>query len=373
MKRFFIQIALYLCASFAAAQNYKIEGSAPDMEGKVVYLGDMKSRSNFEKIDSALVSGGLFCMEKPLTEVKRITISIGRSTKTFLLDENPIYITYLLKEEQVKGKSVRLPEITVKGDKDQELFELMTKTLSQEMYAMLAISFMGKDKDVNAPENKALADSIGEIYITAKENTRKIFDSIVTHHRDSYVSGLILNDFLAKERSVAEIQNLYEQLSDRVKQSNVGQTLEKTIQGMQVVGVGKQAPDFMLETPEGERLLLSALRGKCVLIDFWASWCAPCLREAPNIKRVYEKYRDSGFEVLSVSLDERSDQWKQAIRKHGLDWLHVSSLKGWKCPVAKLYQVSAVPAMFLIDREGNIVSTGVRGRMLEQEVEKLCK
>ncbi|GAE20929.1 thioredoxin family protein [Bacteroides pyogenes JCM 10003] len=343
------------------------------MEGKTVYLGEMKSRNKFEKVDSALVSGGLFRMEKPLPGVKRITILIGSSTKTFLLDENPIYITYLLKEEQVKGKSIRLPEITVRGDKDQELFELMTKTLSQEMYAMLAISFMGKDKDVNAPENKVLADSIGEIYIMAKEQTRKTFDSIVTHYPDSYVSGLILNDFLAKERPVTEMQNLYGLLSDRVKRSNIGQTLKRTIQAMLAVGVGKQAPDFMLETPEGEKLLLSALRGKCVLIDFWASWCAPCLREAPNIKRVYEKYRDSGFEVLSVSLDKKNDQWKQAIQKHRLDWLHVSSLQGWKCPVARLYQVSAIPAMFLVDREGNIVSTEARGEMLEQEVEKLCK
>ena len=133
------------------------------------------------------------------------------------------------------------------------------------------------------------------------------------------------------------------------------------------------APNFTLNTPDGKPITLSSLRGKCVLIDFWASWCGPCLREAPNIKKVYAKYHDKGFEVLSVSVDDKKDKWTQAIEKHQLNWLHVSALKGWKCPVAQLYKVTGVPAMFLIDKEGKIVSTKARGEALEQEVAKLCK
>ena len=132
---------------------------------------------------------------------------------------------------------------------------------------------------------------------------------------------------------------------------------------------------FAVPAPDGTEISLSSLRGKVVLIDFWASWCGPCLREAPNVRKVYQKYHEKGFEVLGVSLDEASkrEAWLLAIDKHQLTWLQGSTLKGWQCPVAKLYNVTAIPAMFLLDREGRIVATNARGEKLEEEVAKLCE
>lgn len=103
------------------------------------------------------------------------------------------------------------------------------------------------------------------------------------------------------------------------------------------------------------------------MLDFWASWCGPCLREVPNVKKVYDKFHDKGFEILSVSLDDKKDNWVNAIEKNDLNWGHVSSLKGWSCPVAKLYNVSGVPAMLLIDKEGKIVATKLRGDLLRKK------
>ena len=373
MKKILLLAMMVCMAGGTMAQNYVIEGTVPDMDGQKVYMGEAKTTKDIRMLDSAVVKDGAFRMEGKLTEVKQLSLFIGKQKQAFLLDENPIRADYVMQESEFAGKTVRTPKIKITGDCDQELLTDMNNAIAQEMFSMLAISFMGKGKDVNAPENKQLADSIATIYTTAKARTKQVFDSIIDHYPDSYVGGIILRDIYSKELSADEMQARYDALSQRVKASNIGKDLAEVIKSMRSVGVGSMAPDFTLNDPDGHPVKLSSLRGKCVLIDFWASWCGPCLREAPNVKRVYDKYHDKGFEVLSVSIDENKKAWVNAIQKHQLTWLHVSSLKGWQCPVAQLYQVSGVPAMFLLDRDGRIVSTNARGEALETEVAKICK
>ena len=374
MMKKLLLCGLTVClASSAAAQNYVIEGTAQGMDGQKAYIGEVKSSKDIRMLDSVEIKDGTFRMEGKLSEIKQLSLFIGKQKQNFLLDENPIRADYVMQESEFAGKTVRTPKIKITGDRDQELLTDMNNAIAQEMFSMLAISFMGKGRDVNAPENKQLADSITTIYTTAKAHTKQVLDSIIGHYPDSYVSGIILRDIYSKELSADEMQARYDALSQRVKASNIGKDLAEVIKSMRAVGLGSMAPDFTLNDPDGHPVKLSSLRGKCVLIDFWASWCGPCLREAPNVKRVYDKYHDKGFEVLSVSIDEDKEAWVNAIQKHQLTWLHVSSLKGWQCPVARLYQVSGVPAMFLLDRDGRIVSTNARGEALETEVAKICK
>lgn len=130
---------------------------------------------------------------------------------------------------------------------------------------------------------------------------------------------------------------------------------------------GKPAPNFTQNQINGEPLSLSDLKGKVVLIDFWASWCGPCRRENPNVVRLYEKYKDKGFTVLSVSLDKDKAPWVAAIEKDQLTWpYHVSDLKQWGNEAAKLYQVSGIPFTVLVDQEGKIINTKLRGEELER-------
>lgn len=129
--------------------------------------------------------------------------------------------------------------------------------------------------------------------------------------------------------------------------------------------VGATAPNINLATPGGELLALSSLRGKVVLIDFWASWCGPCRKENPAVKAIYEKYKERGFEIYGVSLDQNEGQWKAAIAKDRLTWKHVSDLKGWKSSAAQLYGVRSIPATFLLDKEGRIYKSGFRSHELE--------
>jgi len=152
------------------------------------------------------------------------------------------------------------------------------------------------------------------------------------------------------------------------------ETIKNIKQKIQLAGAflpGAVAPDFAQVTPEGDSLSLSDLRGKVVLVDFWASWCGPCRRENPHVKKIYEKYKDKGFDILGVSLDRKKESWERAIEQDGLPWHHISDLKGWKNSVALMYNVSSIPHTILLDQEGKIVASKLRGPQLEMELEKI--
>ena len=136
--------------------------------------------------------------------------------------------------------------------------------------------------------------------------------------------------------------------------------------------IGALAPELAFENPDGKILKLSDLRGKYVLIDFWASWCGPCRKENPNVVRLYQQYHEKGFEVFSVSLDKDKNSWIKAIEKDNLLWPnHVSDLKYWSSQGAKIYGVSSIPSTFLIDKDGRIIGKNLRGSELANKLESL--
>lgn len=138
------------------------------------------------------------------------------------------------------------------------------------------------------------------------------------------------------------------------------------------VAVGKNAPEIALPRPNGTTLKLSSLRGSYVLIDFWASWCGPCRRENPNVIRLYNQYKDKGFTVYSVSLDENKDAWLGAIAADGLVWPnHVSDLIRWNSPVVQAYKIEGIPHTVLVDPKGKIIDIGLRGAELEQKLKDI--
>lgn len=154
-----------------------------------------------------------------------------------------------------------------------------------------------------------------------------------------------------------------------------GTTADKPVIGLEI---GNQAPELKYNDPNGKPIALSSLKGKIVLIDFWASWCGPCRRENPAVVSAYEKYKDAkfknakGFAIYSVSLDQNADAWKAAITKDKLTWdTHVSDLKFWSSDAARIYNVRSIPMNYLIDGKGIIIAKNLRGPGLQTEIDKL--
>ena len=144
--------------------------------------------------------------------------------------------------------------------------------------------------------------------------------------------------------------------------------------------VGSKAPELAYNNPEGKEIKLSSLKGKVVLIDFWASWCGPCRRENPAVVKAYQKFKDkkfvngNGFTVYSYSLDQNKAKWEAAIERDQLTWdYHVSDLKGWSSAGSNLYGVTSIPMNYLIDGKGNILAKNLRGAALEAALEKHLK
>lgn len=169
------------------------------------------------------------------------------------------------------------------------------------------------------------------------------------------------------------LQAKYPDNSDVKAFHGMVQQTQTMVARTEALKIGNDAPEIMLPTPNNKELALSSLKGKVVLIDFWASWCAPCRKEMPNVKRSYEKYKNKGFEIYGVSLDKERDAWLEAISKDGLTWPQVSDLKFWQSEAAQTYAVQSIPYTVLVSREGKILAIGLRGNDLDAKLAEILK
>ncbi len=190
-------------------------------------------------------------------------------------------------------------------------------------------------------------------------------------HPSSFFSLVALSDLTNSAEMARTLSPVFDGLDLQLRNSVAGTDLESRIAALTTVVPGNMAPDFTENDTSNHPITLSALRGKYVLVDFWASWCHPCRMENPNLLKQYQLYKDKGFQVLSVSLDDKADRWKEAIDKDGLPWLHVSDLHGWNNAACKLYGIRAVPSSFLVDPQGKIVATGLVGEKLNEKLKEL--
>lgn len=184
-----------------------------------------------------------------------------------------------------------------------------------------------------------------------------LFKSILDNLKDAY-SGSHYYGIIRKQFTEANLPRNLDNLPNPTSQKKFSKNGKFT--------QGDMAPDIVMNDPSGQEIKLSSLRGKVVLLDFWASWCGPCRRENPNVVRAYDKYKDQGFEVFSVSLDSDANRWRAAIEQDQLKWpYHVSDLAGWRNAAAREYGISSIPHTMLIDRDGSILATHLRGGGVE--------
>ena len=185
----------------------------------------------------------------------------------------------------------------------------------------------------------------------------------------------IVQEKFEKQKYLNEVVKLIEQAKqqeDYIFQQKNRVNEEKNIREQLEINIGAIAPEINLKSPDGKLIALSSLKGKVVLLDFWASWCRPCRAENPNVVRLYNKYKDKGFTVYSVSLDQNKDKWMAAITQDQLTWSnHVSELTGWKSSAGNKYGVSSIPKTFLIDAKGKIIAYDLRGNDLEKKLSEI--
>lgn len=198
---------------------------------------------------------------------------------------------------------------------------------------------------------------------------RNFFDT----HLDSQISLDWMEQTVDIANRKAEAQAMFKQLSQRVRESDAGKRYGMKIESTQTVEVGSLAPDFTAKTPDGVDISLSSYRGKYVFVDFWASWCAPCRHENPNVVKAYAAYKSDKFDILGVSLDQDKAAWESAIFKDGLPWKQVSDLMGWQSMLAMSYAIRAIPANFLIDPQGKIIARDLRGDALEKKLSEVLR
>lgn len=184
----------------------------------------------------------------------------------------------------------------------------------------------------------------------------------------SMYSSLMAVQALEPDKYMEVFKALDEGLMKKFPNDNNIKMFHGMVNSMMATTIGQPAPEISLPSPDGKEIALSSLRGKVVLIDFWASWCGPCRKEMPNVVKAYAKFKNKGFEIYGVSLDKEKDRWVEAITKDGITWPQVSDLKQWGSDVVKLYNIQGIPFTVLLDKEGIILAKNLRGEELENKL-----
>lgn len=371
-----IGIAISSCNQRKDAE-YVINGNAEDVHNGIrVRLAQIDEKGQQVIKDSAIVMDNKFTIKGSVDEPGIYFLSADGSpgNVVFMLENSDITIDF--------NKQIPM-ESKVTGSESNKSYEAFQNGMLQFKEEGGAI--MTKFRELGnepAPEQR---DSIKNVMEDLRERQRAYPLKFVQENNDSYFSlNLIQLESSRAGFNILKYQEAFESFPDYLKNSNRGQIVKqkldelyKAYEKTAYLEIGKIAPNFESQTPDGKVVSLNDLKGKVTIIDFWAAWCGPCRRENPNVVKVYEQYHDKGLEIIGVSLDGAPNQkdpkkaWLDAIEKDGLEWHHVSSLKYFNDDVAKLYNIESIPATYILDKEGKIVAKNLRGFALERKVRQL--
>ncbi|MFX0556895.1 redoxin domain-containing protein [Maribacter sp. CXY002] len=349
--------------------NGELRGEIP--EGTNVFLKRINNNNQPEEVDTAMVSNGIFQFKGVSNTPELHYIFVDKLTgyTAIILENGTIDFT-------AQKDSLGFAEI--KGTYQNDIFSNYLKKsrdLSLQAKSIQEDLQMAAANGSSEASVMALKDEMQEL----EEKYQGFEIEYIKNNPDALISALLLDRAMStKTISSGELQTLYEALSQEIKDSRPGkrlmegmEALKRSEENEKNTSVGATAPNFSGPNQNGENIALNELLGKATLIDFWAAWCRPCRAENPNIVAVYKKYHDKGLNVVGVSLDKTADAWKKAIADDGLEWNHISNIAYFNDPIAKMYNINAIPAAFLLDENGVIVAKNLRGSALEEKVAEL--
>ena len=360
-------IVLFAVALSACSNNngFVIEGAFPSAENTTVYLEKIAGQAVV--IDSFKIGENakfkfVGTADKP--GVFRLNFANKRAIDLVLDNSSEI-------EVQIDPKK-SMAEYELQGSesslKIKEINKILYDTYKvveglQNEYAAMAEGFESNNAKIESIE-KRYEEAMNKQIESIKEYTNKNNEAIVDIYAISYLNI---------DENYEFIKSIIDKHQSQLASSEYTQEYATKLEGYAKLAVGSVAPEIALNDPNGKEVKLSSLRGKVVLLDFWASWCGPCRKENPNNVKLYKQYKAQGFEIYGVSLDKEKDAWTNAIMEDQLTWIHVSDLKFWQSEAAALYKVEAIPATFLLDKDGKILAKNLRGEQLAEYLNKLFK
>lgn len=357
---------IFLSCTSGKKGNVTINGKLENSNGETVILEQLTFSQAIVKDSAKVNKDGEFEINTNLPEKGFYRLKINPQNFIILILDTIENIT-------IKASATNMAEnYSIDGtSEDSKLLQKLNEYLkigSVKRDSLQRI-FMSKQGDPNIELIGAQLES--EFNETIKEQIEYI-KKFITENKYSFAS-LAAIEQLNPENDLEIYKILHDGLNEKYPNSSYVQAFTSRYKELSKLAIGAEAPDIIMNTPSGEPLSLSSLRGKVVLIDFWASWCKPCRMENPNVVKLYAKYKDKGFEILGVSLDREKAAWEQAIKDDNLTWKHISDLAFWNSSVVKQYNITGVPYTVLVDKEGKIIAKGLRGAQLEQKLEEIFK
>jgi thiol-disulfide isomerase/thioredoxin len=385
-KKFFIYLFLLMAVAGCKNNLVRISGTIVNpITGAYIILDELKS-NELKPIDSVkLAADGVFNFKR---EIKQPSFYLLKSN-------NNNFLTLLVEPgEKIMLKahsdSLNYP-LELKGSKGTESMAEYNKTLRATIKKLTGLNSI-YTQNVDKPELSRVIeslDSLAQIYLDEiNAYTKKYIDdnitslvSLVALYQQVAPGVNVLNPtkdmkyFVKVDSSMFSLYPDYEPvitLHEQVKEFS--SKMNGASAPVSSSASGTVAPEISLPTPNGDTIKLSSTRGSVVLLDFWASWCAPCRKENPNLLNVYNIYHNKGFQIYQVSLDKTKEAWMKGIQDDHLEkWIHVSDIQYWNSIVVPLYKIESIPCNFLLDKEGRIIASNLRGEQLQIKLAEIFK
>ncbi len=365
-----ITIAILLPILFMGCNGSQGGGSSHDgyvINGTIQNAGQNQVKLQYVKLNNAttidtatIKKDGSFQMKGYLDNQGIYMLRTGKRKR---------WLFYMNEKDKItlKANAQNPADYEVAGSKDAETFADFMQSMSQKQRAIQQKkrAFAKARKQKKSPrELKRMRQEYAKAVKGVQNHVKSFADSTSNPIMAAFTANMLNAD-----QHFDFMSQIAEDLKEEMPNSPYTEQFASQVEKKEALTKGKKAPDIEMTNPQGNKMALSDLRGKVVLVDFWASWCKPCRVENPNVVKTYKKYKDEGFTIFSVSLDKNKKKWKQAIQQDNLSWdYHVSDLKGWNNRAAQKYQVNSIPATFLVDREGKIIAKDLRGDKLEKKL-----